>query len=58
MSAAALVTNLRRLGFDLQFNDECELIQVSVPVNKEGFAFAMVRWDEIIQITYEDWHKI
>lgn len=58
MSAAALVTNLRRLGFDLQFNDEYELIHVVVPANKEGFAFAMVRWDEIIQITFEDWHKI
>jgi hypothetical protein len=56
--SAALVTNLRRLGFELHFNDDLELEHVAVPPNEEGYSFLMVRWDEIIQITYEDWHKI
>lgn len=58
MSNTLLVIKLRSLGFELLYNDSLELTHISVPNSAEGFAMATIRWDEIIQISYEDWNRI
>jgi hypothetical protein len=58
MSNTLLVIKLRSLGFELLYNDSLELTHISVPNSAEGFAMATIRWDEIIQISYDEWNTI
>ena len=58
MPTADLVTKLRRLGFQLIYNDNGEMEHVVVPATEAGYSVVIIQWDDIVSISHDEWNTI